>query len=392
MTDNRSIATTCTARVSRRALVLTAVSILATCLAIGEVAARSTYQTALFAKYPNAASALSGCVACHTNGNTSTLTPFGNDYSAAGHVFSAALEAKDSDGDGYTNVAELTASPATNPGNASSKPATVVSSDNYAGMWWASPAGSESGWGINFAHQGDTIFATWFTFGTDGNPLWMVAGATRTADKVYSGKLYTGTGPAFNSLPFDPNKVVSEEVGTITLTFADNNNAAFAYVVRGLSQTKQITREQFGVSMPTCTWHAQANLASATNYQDMWWASPAGSESGWGINFAHQGDTIFATWFTFGADGKPLWLVVGAPKVGTNTFTGTLNSVTGPAYSSVPFDPSKVAGTPVGTATFTFADGANATFAYTVNGVGQSKQITRQIFGPVGGGTICVAP
>ena len=34
---------------------------------------------------------------------------------------------------------------------------------NYEGLWWRSPAGSESGWGINFAHQGDVIFATWFT-------------------------------------------------------------------------------------------------------------------------------------------------------------------------------------------------------------------------------------
>ena len=33
--------------------------------------------------------------------------------------------------------------------------------------------------------------------------------------------------------------------------------------------------------------------------------APADSEPGWGINFAHQSDTIFATWFTYGADGKP---------------------------------------------------------------------------------------
>ena len=34
---------------------------------------------------------------------------------------------------------------------------------NFGGLWWNSPAGSESGWGINFAHQGDQIFASWFT-------------------------------------------------------------------------------------------------------------------------------------------------------------------------------------------------------------------------------------
>ncbi|HET7260338.1 MAG TPA: S8 family peptidase, partial [Casimicrobiaceae bacterium] len=44
------------------------------------------------------------------------------------------------------------------------------------------------------------------------------------------------------------------------------------------------------------------------NYQGLWWASPAGSESGWGLNVAHQGNVIFATWFTYDASGKALWL------------------------------------------------------------------------------------
>ncbi len=121
--------------------------------------------------------------------------------------------------------------------------------DNYQGMWWASPAGSESGWGINFAHQGDTIFATWFTFGLDGKPLWLVAAAERTAPRVYSGRLFTGTGPAFNAVPFDPAKVVPTDVGAATFTFADDGTASFAYTVDGVSQTKTITREQFG---PRC--------------------------------------------------------------------------------------------------------------------------------------------
>ena len=44
---------------------------------------------------------------------------------------------------------------------------------NHEGLWWNSPAGSESGWGINLAHQGDEIFATWFTYAHEGNPMWL---------------------------------------------------------------------------------------------------------------------------------------------------------------------------------------------------------------------------
>ena len=53
----------------------------------------------------------------------------------------------------------------------------------------------------------------------------------------------------------------------------------------------------------------------------------------------------------------------------------------------MPFDPLKVIPTEVGMATLMFADGNNATFAYTVNGIAQSKAITREVFAPPG--TMC---
>jgi 3',5'-cyclic AMP phosphodiesterase CpdA len=57
----------------------------------------------------------------------------------------------------------------------------------------------------------------------------------------------------------------------------------------------------------------------------------------------------------------------------------------------VPFDPAKVSRTVVGTATFTFADGNAATFAYTLKGVTQTKSISRQSFVPPAG-TVCGEP
>ena len=122
------------------------------------------------------------------------------------------------------------------------------------------------------------------------------------------------------------------------------------------------------------------------NYEGLWWAA-GGAESGWGINLAHQEDTIFATWFTYDLDGTPMWLVVTAGKTAPGMYTGTLYRTTGPAFSAVPFDPSHVAITAVGSATLTFANGNTGTFSYTVNGVAQAKAITRQVFS--GNGTVC---
>jgi dienelactone hydrolase len=266
-------------------------------------------------------------------------------------------------------------------------PYNALSPPNFGGLWWNAPAGSEPGWGLAFAHQGDTLFASWYTFDVDGSPLWMVVAATMTAPNVYSGQLYRATGPAFGAVPFNPGDVVGTPVGTATFTFSGNDDATFAFTVGEDAQVKQIVRQVFATPVPTCTWGTQTDFALATNFQDLWWAKPAGVERGWGINIAHQGNTLFGTWYTYGLDGKPLWLAVAAPMTAAGVYSGRLYTGTGPAFNAAPFDPAKVASHDVGDATFAFADGNNATFSYSVNGIAQSRQITREVFASPG--TIC---
>jgi hypothetical protein len=125
--------------------------------------------------------------------------------------------------------------------------------------------------------------------------------------------------------------------------------------------------------------------ARATNYQDLWWVGPA--ENGWGINLSHQDNTLFATWFIYGANGQPLWLVMSnAPRSGVagNTFEGRLYQTTGTPFNVTPFVPLQTANvTDVGKATFVFSDarGGTLTYTYSLNGspmVQVVKQITRQ--------------
>ena len=265
------------------------------------------------------------------------------------------------------------------------------------GLWWNLPANSESGWGINFAHQANVIFATWFTYDLTGKGWWlsMTANKTGTNPDIYTGQLLETRGPAFSAVPFppvgSPGGATGAGVGTATLSFSDVNRATFNYIVNGTQQTKSLTRQVFG-PLPTCVYGAQPDFAAATNDQDLWWASPADSESGWGVNLTHQGDTIFATWFTYDHDGTPMWLVATAPKTAPRTYAGTLYRLTGPPFNAVPFppigSPGGATGTPVGTATFTFSDGNTGTFAYTVNAEAQTKNITRELFHPLAG-TLC---
>lgn len=253
-----------------------------------------------------------------------------------------------------------------------------VSAANYQGLWWRAPAGSESGWGLNIAQQSGVLFATWFTYDSTGKALWL----SMTANSVggdFIGTLYQSAGPVFSAKPFDPAAVTRTAVGSGRLTFDDANNGSFSYILNGTTQIKSITRQIFGTP-PTCNFGAQENLAAATNYQDLWWAAPGGVESGWGVNFTHQSDTLFATWFTYDADGTPLWLSATAVKTGNGLYDGALYRTTGSAFNAVPFLSGIVSRNAVGTLSLAFTSGNAGTFTYTLFGVTQSKPITRQIF------------
>jgi probable HAF family extracellular repeat protein len=258
---------------------------------------------------------------------------------------------------------------------------------NYQGLWWNDPPESESGWGINLAHQGDVIFATWFTHDATGKAWWLSMTAERTGGNTYSGTLYESNGPPFSAEPFDPSRVTRTPVGTGTLTFASDRRGTFAYTVNGVSATKAIVPQAFG-PLPTCLWGVP-DLTLATNYQDLWWAYPPASEAGWGINFAHEGDVIFATWFTYGVDGKPLWMSATAPKIAERSYRGTLLATTGPPFGRGPFDSAAVTRTSVGTLGLSFFDGNAVSFGYRVElpgtpAVGQTRSLTRQVFRPPG--------
>lgn len=123
-------------------------------------------------------------------------------------------------------------------------------------------------------------------------------------------------------------------------------------------------------------------FAHAISFQDLWW-NP--NESGWGVNIAQQGDTLFATWFIYGANREPYWIVMpGTSRLntGANVYRGDLYQTRGTPFATVPFVPISDV-TSVGTATFTFTDARTATLTYTVNGQSVTKSITRQNIVPI---------
>ncbi len=266
-------------------------------------------------------------------------------------------------------------------GGARSIAGAAGATPNHQGLYWASPAGSESGWGLNVAHQGDIVFATLFTYDAAGAPLWLVMSAgLKQADGVtYAGTLYRTTGPAFNASPFTPITAANlTAVGTMSIAFPATGAATLNYTVNGAAVAKTIVKQVYGQRAADCV-PTTASRAALANYQDLWW-NPA--ESGWGVNITQQDQILFATLFTYDAGGRNLWLVMSnGQRQADGSYLGELYRTTGPAFNAVPFTPIGAANvTAVGTMRFRFTDGGNGTLTYTYQGATVTKAITRQEF------------
>ena len=258
---------------------------------------------------------------------------------------------------------------------------------------------AESGWGINFAHQGDVIFASWFTYDLTGKGTWLVMTAAKTAPGTYTGQLFQGTGPAFDAVPFPPLGSPGGATVSGLGRHGDDHLQRRRTTPRSLTPSPASRRPKR--SRASCWGRDRRQSARSARSPISRWRPTipicggprrAGSEAGWGINLTHQGDIIFASWFTFDHDRTPMWLVVQANKTAPGTYTGTqVYRLTGPAFNAVPFPAIGSIGGPtgtiVGTASFSFSDGNSAMFSYTVNGVTQTKAITREVF--TSPGTVC---
>lgn len=248
-------------------------------------------------------------------------------------------------------------------------------STNYTDLYWWP---SEDGWGINFQQQGDIIFGTWFSYGAGGKGMWYLMSSLARANgqDVFAGDIYQTAGVPFGQINGQPSLTTIAKVGTMNLYYADNDNAYMVFELNGAVGVKQVERDAFSTP-PTCSF-VTGSRAGLTNYQDLWWTA---AERGWGLNVAHQGDVIFATWFTYGTDGQPMWLVApDARRTGPGVYTGSVYQTTGRRPEDVTDIPTRLTATNIGTMTLAFADGEHGTFTYNVFGTAGAKQITRNVF------------
>ncbi len=173
---------------------------------------------------------------------------------------------------------------------------------------------------------------------------------------------YDSTGIVPLPLPFYA-EVGKLPAGTYAVDAYNTDKTTGNLTLIGSSSSFTVTNGRIGKKSPFV----------AYNNADHWW-NP--EESGWGLFVWHDRlDNLLAAWFTYGPDNKPVWYTVqGGAWTTPSMYEGKIFQNTGPVFSA--FVPSAVQIQPVGTAKLNFGLDI-ADFTYTLNGVTQTKRITR---------------
>lgn len=241
--------------------------------------------------------------------------------------------------------------------------------------WW-NPA--EGGWGVFTIDQGNVVAPGWFTYDTDGEPVWfLVPGATLQGDGSYKGDILRFTGVPFAQIAgsaADP----ATKIGEATLRFTGDKAMTFTTVIGGTTQTKNLTRFNFGGSDLVCR-STSGPRTGATNYSDLY-SSPG--SSGWGVHISHLDNAMYATWYTYDTDREAIFLIGGLSRQADGSFTGPLvRQKNGTPFPQIDGASPSTGSDPIGTITVRFSDGETATFSYTVGNVTQTKTLRRTQFG-----------
>jgi alpha-tubulin suppressor-like RCC1 family protein len=261
----------------------------------------------------------------------------------------------------------------------------IVTSNNYSGIYW-NP--QESGHGLFVAQAGDTLVPVWYTYDTDGKPLWfLVSGATLQPDGSYSGDVSRYTGAPFNQSPANA-VLTTTQVGTARLRFGTEGSVEFNYTINNQTQTRNMVKLDIAPTNPLSCIATNSPRSTASNYTDLWW-NP--TQQGWGLNLLHQGPTIFITWYTFASDIRPMWVSGLAQRQPDGSFTGPLNRpLTGTPWPNINGAPATVQPIPtVGNFSLKFSNGEAGTFTWTLDGMTQTRSIRRFEFGSPA--TVCTS-
>ena len=110
-------------------------------------------------------------------------------------------------------------------------------------LWWG--GAGNNGWGVSISQQFGMLFVAWYTYDAAGKAQWFVAPAGTWLGDVWTGDVYRVAGAPVLGVSYDPSRVASTKVGTLSLSFADSNRATLRYDVDGQRGSYPLSRLGF---------------------------------------------------------------------------------------------------------------------------------------------------
>ena len=153
---------------------------------------------------------------------------------------------------------------------------------------WYNPA--RSGHGLDVQQVGGQLSVIWYTFESDGTPVWYLAVAPLQGSH-WQGELRRFRWDASS------RSASSEVVGSATLDFSGERRAEFGWTLDGTAGSEPMEPLAVGRS-------------SETQFPTAAWYPP--QESGWGLSVTRQGEVAYAIAFVYDAQGEPSWLTASA--------------------------------------------------------------------------------
>ena len=122
---------------------------------------------------------------------------------------------------------------------------------NYSDVWWGGP--EQSGWGLFITHVDDDLFAIWYTYDLDREPLFLSLLTARQADGRFTGQVFRqADGVPFDQINGQPPSAGAQAIGEVNFSFSDGGHGSFSYQIDGVSQTRAIERLQVGAQAGSC--------------------------------------------------------------------------------------------------------------------------------------------
>lgn len=236
------------------------------------------------------------------------------------------------------------------------------------GAWWA--GSTENGWGLSFIQHNNVLVAGWYYFGANGQPTWLIMPGCTWNNSFTSctGQLYVSSGAWLGNYSTAP--LLQTLTGSVTFSFTSGQAGTMQWTVNGVPGVKSISKLALG---------GTGSAPTGLDYTDAWWGGT--SQNGWGVALIQEGSTLVGAWYTYSQSGQPVWyLIQGGQWTNSNTYSASLVRATGSPLIGTTYNAALFQGSVAGSITLVFTSATTATMTYTVDGVTQTKSISRQVF------------